>query len=78
MAAAEAHGSALQANFGELQTECWAVNIEVAAGLIVVVRMAKRKRTIAEQVNKSDTELQETHHELKIASRADVEAHYLA
>lgn len=40
------------------------MSIEVPACLVVVVRMAMHRSTIAEQVNKSVTELQETHREL--------------
>lgn len=54
MSAAMADESCLQGKVCVLQTECWAWDSKVSAGLIVVVSMIKCSITLYEQLWKRD------------------------
>lgn len=78
MTAAETNGSGPKRKLCELQTECWTAHIEVPAGFVDVVQMAKRSSTIEEQQRESGRELLKTQSELHVARGAFLKAQHLA
>lgn len=71
--AAEADGSGPRGRFHGLHNECLAVKKKLA-GLSDFIQMAKCSITLEMKLRESDWEMPKTHHELKVAIGAGVEA----